>query len=221
MVVKDNIDTSQMPTTAGTLPLENFQPAKDAFQVRKLREAGAIIIAKANLAELAQSWQTYSPVGGQTLNPYDTSREPGGSSGGTAVAVTANFAVAGLGTDTCGSNRLPAGLNNLYGLRPTSGLLLTSGRHPLLLEPRRGRPHGAHREGPGDRARCHRRSGPCRPDHRPLQTSFVDAVDADGLEGRRIGVLTRAARETFNYGKAHGRHRAETLSRRWRRAVRN
>ena len=157
VVVKDNIDTSEMPTTGGTLALEHFQPAKDAFQVRQLREAGAIILAKANLAELAQSWETYSPVGGQTLNPYDTSREPGGSSGGTAVAVTANFAAVGLGTDTCGSNRLPAGLNNLYGLRPTSGLSSRAGVIPFSSTLDDRRPHGAHREGPGDHARCHRR----------------------------------------------------------------
>jgi Asp-tRNA(Asn)/Glu-tRNA(Gln) amidotransferase A subunit family amidase len=82
--------------------------AEDAFQVRKLRKAGAVIIGKANLFEFALGWTTVSSLGGQTLNPYDLSRDPGGSSGGTAVAVTANFAAAGLGTDTCGSIRLPA-----------------------------------------------------------------------------------------------------------------
>jgi amidase len=202
VVVKDNIDTSQMPTTAGTLPLENFLPAKDAFQVRELREAGAIIIAKANLAELAQSWQTYSPVGGQTLNPYDTSREPGGSSGGTAVAVTANFAAVGLGTDTCGSNRLPAGLTNLYGLRPTSGLSSRAGVIPF----------SSTLDAVGPMARTIRDlaivleatagKDPADPTTVPLTTSFVDAVDADGLEGRRIGVLNpdlTGAR--FSYGE--------------------
>lgn len=189
VVVKDNIDTSQMPTTAGTLSLENFQPARDAFQVRRLREAGAIIIAKANLAELAQSWQTYSPIGGQTLNPYDTSREPGGSSGGTAVAVTANLAVVGLGTDTCGSNRLPAGLNNLYGLRPSSGLSSRAGVVPF----------SSSLDAVGPMARTIRdlaivldvTAGQDRADPTtvPLTTSLVDALDPDGLEGRRIGIL--------------------------------
>jgi amidase len=198
VVVKDNIDTSEMLTTGGTLPLEDFQPVRDAFQVRKLRDAGAIIIAKANLAELAQSAQTYSPVGGQTLNPYDTSREPGGSSGGTAVAVTANFAVAGLGTDTCGSIRLPAGLNNLYGLRPTHGLSSRAGVIPL----------SSSLDEVGPMARTVRDlavmldatagQDPDDPATVPLSTSFVDAVDAEGLEGRRIGVVR------FAWGKRMG-----------------
>ncbi|MFC5177758.1 amidase [Nocardioides taihuensis] len=202
VVVKDNIDTSEMPTTGGTLALEHFRPAEDAFQVDQLREAGAIIIAKANLAELAQSWQTYSPVGGQTLNPYDTSREPGGSSGGTAVAVTANFAAVGLGTDTCGSNRLPAGLNNLYGLRPTSGL---SSRAGVI-------PYSSSLDAVGPMARSVRDlaitldatagKDPADPTTVPLRTSFVDAVDPDGLHGRRIGVLTRSGMgEPIDYGK--------------------
>lgn len=198
VVVKDNMDTSQMPTTGGTFQLEDFVPARDAFQVRKLREAGAIIIAKANLATLATSWQTYSPVGGQTLNPYDPSREPGGSSGGTAVAVTANFAVVGLGTDTCGSNRLPAGLNNLYGLRPTSGLSSRAGVIPF----------SSSLDAVGPMARTIRDlaivldatagQDPADPTTVPLRTSFVDAVEADGLEGRRIGVLK------FPYDKKMG-----------------
>ncbi len=202
VVVKDNIDTSEMPTTGGTLPLEHFQPARDAFQVRQLREAGAIILAKANLAELAQSWQTYSTVGGQTLNPYDTSREPGGSSGGTAVAVTANFAAVGLGTDTCGSNRLPAGLNNLYGLRPTSGLSSRAGVIPF----------SSTLDTVGPMARTVRDlaitldatagKDPADPTTVPLQTSFVEAADADGLQGRRIGVLQSDGGERFNYGRA-------------------
>lgn len=202
VVVKDNIDTSDMPTTAGTLALEDFRPARDAFQVRKLRQAGAIILAKANLAELAQSWQTYSTVGGQTLNPYATTREPGGSSGGTAVAVTANFAVAGLGTDTCGSNRLPAGLNNLYGLRPTSGRSSRAGVIPV----------SSSLDAVGPMARTVKDlaivldatagQDPADPTTVPLTTAFLDAVDADGLEGRRIGILHRSGSgERIRYGK--------------------
>lgn len=189
VVVKDNIDTAEMPTTAGSLVLEHFRPARDAFQVRRLRAAGAIILAKANLAELAQSSNSYSTIGGQTLMPYDTSFDPGGSSGGTAVAVTANFAVAGLGTDTCGSVRLPAGVNNVYGLRPTYGLSSRAGVVPwsssldevgpmartigdlaILMDVTAG-------EDPDD------------PTTVPTQTSLVDALDPDGLEGRRIGIL--------------------------------
>jgi Asp-tRNA(Asn)/Glu-tRNA(Gln) amidotransferase A subunit family amidase len=189
VVVKDNIDTEQMPTTGGTPVLTDFQPAEDAFQVRRLREAGAIILGKANLATLAQSWQTYSAVDGQTLNPYDPSREPGGSSGGTAVAVTANFAAAGLGTDTCGSNRLPAGLNNLYGLRPTSGLSSRAGVIPF----------SSSLDEVGPVARTIRDlalvldatvgKDPADPTAVPVRTSFAAAVDAHGLKGRRIGIL--------------------------------
>jgi amidase len=189
LVVKDNIDTAKMPTTAGTRVLEHFQPARDAFQVRKLREAGAIILAKANLAELAQSSNSYSTVGGQTLSPYDTTREPGGSSGGTAVAVAANLAVAGLGQDTCGSIRHPAGLNNVYGLRPTYGLSSRAGAVPFSSS--------LDELGPMTRTVADLAiivditSGvdPEDPATVPTQTSLVDALDPGGLKGRRIGVV--------------------------------
>ena len=189
VVVKDNIDTAEMPTTAGNLVLEHFRPAEDAFQVRMLRRAGAIVLAKTNLPEFASSWETWSPVGGQTLNPYDTSRSPGGSSGGTAVAVTANFAVAGLGTDTCGSNRLPAGLNNLYSLRPTRGLSSRAGVVPYSAT--------ADEVGPMARSIIDLATmldatagrDPADPTTVQVRTDFVAAVDADGLEGRRVGVL--------------------------------
>ena len=189
LVVKDNIDTAEMPTTAGTPVLEDFRPARDAFQVRRLRQAGAIIIAKANLAELAQSSNSYSPVGGQTLMPYNPSFDPGGSSGGTAVAVTANFAAAGLGTDTCGSIRLPAGLNNVYGLRPTYGLSSRAGVVPWSSS--------LDEVGPmartiGDLAILMDITAGEDPDD-PItvatKTSLVDALDPDGLNGRRIGIL--------------------------------
>ena len=130
VVVKDNIDAADMPTTAGSLALKGFIPDADAFQVRKLRKAGAIIIGKTNLDQFAQGWTTVSSLEGQTLSPYDLSRDPGGSSGGSAVAVTANFAVAGFGTDSCGSVRFPASLNDLYGLRPTIGLSSRTGLIP-------------------------------------------------------------------------------------------
>ena len=189
LVVKDNIDTAEMPTTAGTPVLEHFRPARDAFQVRRLRQAGAIIIAKANLAELAQSSDSYSTVGGQTRMPYDPTLEPGGSSGGTAVAVTANFAMAGLGTDTCGSIRLPAGLNNVYGLRPTYGLSSRAGVVPFSSS--------FDEVGPmartvGDLAILMDVTAGQDPDDPitvPTHRSLVDALDPEGLKGRRIGIL--------------------------------
>src|SRR6202008_2536780 len=106
-------------------------PADDAFQVKKLRDAGAVILAKTNLQELASGYVTVGSMGGQTKNPYDLTRNPGGSSGGTGAAVAANFAAAGLGTDTCGSIRIPAANNNLVGLRGTQGLSSIAGIVPL------------------------------------------------------------------------------------------
>ncbi|MEU1276615.1 amidase [Streptomyces sp. NPDC005799] len=131
IVVKDNYDTVDMPTTAGSESLKSFQPRYDSTQVKRLRAAGAIIIAKTNLHEFAAGVTTISSLGGQTRDPYDQTRNPGGSSGGTAAAVASSFAAAGLGTDTCGSIRLPASYNNLVGLRPTKGLTSISGVAPL------------------------------------------------------------------------------------------
>jgi amidase len=122
VIVKDNYGTADMQTTAGTLALLGFVPSRDAFQVRKLREAGAVLIGKSNLHELASGITTVGSAFGQTLNPYDPSRNPGGSSGGTAAAIAASFAAAGMGSDTCGSIRIPASMNSLVGLRPTKGM---------------------------------------------------------------------------------------------------
>src|SRR6202163_1069937 len=133
IVVKDNYATADMPTTGGSLALEGFETRRDAFMVKKLRDAGAVIVGKTNLHELAYGITTISSLGGQTRNPYDTTRNPGGSSGGTGAAVAANFAAAGMGTDTCGSIRYPAAHNSLVGLRPTMGLSSRSGIIPLAL----------------------------------------------------------------------------------------
>ena len=131
IVVKDNYDTADLPTTAGSIALRGSRPDRDAFQVRRLRDAGVVIVGKTNLHEFARGITTVSSLGGQTRNPYDPTRNPGGSSGGTGAAVAADFAVAGLGTDTCGSIRYPAAHNNLVGLRPTLGLSSRSGIVPL------------------------------------------------------------------------------------------
>jgi amidase len=131
IVVKDNYVTEDMPTTGGTKALEGFMPGRDAFMVKKLRDAGAVIVGKTNLHELAYGITTISSAGGQTHNPYDPTRNPGGSSGGTGAAVAANFAAAGMGTDTCGSIRYPSASNNLVGLRGTLGLSSRDGIIPL------------------------------------------------------------------------------------------
>jgi amidase len=131
LVIKDNYDTVDMPTSAASIALATFEPAKDAFQVGRLREAGAIILGKTNLHELAAGIVTVSSLGGQTRNPYDPTRNPGGSSGGTGAAIAASFAPAGLGTDTCGSIRIPSAHNGLVGLRPSAGLSSRAGVVPL------------------------------------------------------------------------------------------
>jgi amidase len=132
VVLKDNFDTADMPTTGGSVLLEGSIPPDDAFVVRKLREAGAVIIGKANLSEFA-SGGAYGSLGGQTLNPHDLARNPSGSSGGTGVAVAAAYAVVGLGTDTGGSVRGPSAANGIVGLKPTHGLLSRDGIIPLAL----------------------------------------------------------------------------------------
>lgn len=131
LVIKDNYDTADMPTTGSTIALATLRPARDAFQVARLRRAGAVIVGKTNLHELAAGIVSVSSLGGQTRNPYDPSRNPGGSSGGTGAAIAASFAAAGLGSDTCGSIRVPAAHNHLVGLRPTMGLTSRSGIMPL------------------------------------------------------------------------------------------
>jgi amidase len=131
VVVKDNYATLDMPTSGATVALKGFLTGRDAFQVKKLRDAGAVILGKTNLHELAYGLTSVSSLGGQTRNPYDPARNPGGSSGGTAAAVAASFAAAGMGTDTCGSIRIPAASNNLVGLRGTLGLASRDGIIPL------------------------------------------------------------------------------------------
>ena len=131
VLLKDNFDTNDMATTGGCLALSSHQPKDDAFQVRRLRDAGAVILGKVNLHELALGLTTVSSIGGQTLDPYDLTRAPGGSSGGSAVAATMNFAAATLGTDTAGSIRIPSCHNNVVGLRPTIGLSSRAGIIPF------------------------------------------------------------------------------------------
>ena len=131
LLLKDNFETRGMPTTAGSVLLQGFQPDHDAEVVMRLRAAGAVILGKTNMHEFAYGITTVGSGFGATRNPYNTDRNPGGSSGGTAAAVTANFATAGLGTDTCGSIRIPAAHTNLVGLRGTQGLVSRSGIVPL------------------------------------------------------------------------------------------
>ncbi|MCO6009885.1 indoleacetamide hydrolase [Actinoallomurus purpureus] len=121
IAVKDNIDTVDLPTTGGTPALRTHRPAADADAVRLLRQAGALVLGKTNLHELAYGVTSGNGAFGPVANPYDTGRIAGGSSGGTAAAVAARLAAAGLGTDTGGSVRMPASLCGVAGLRPTMG----------------------------------------------------------------------------------------------------
>ncbi|MGC4071505.1 MAG: amidase family protein [Nibricoccus sp.] len=131
VLLKDNYDTFDMPTTAGSKALVGHMAKDDAFTVAKLRAAGAIIFAKVNLAELAGSGVSISSLMGQTYNPYDLTRTPGGSSGGTGSAIAAVFGIIGTGTDTGQSTRSPASANNGVGLRPTFGLISRDGIIPI------------------------------------------------------------------------------------------
>src|SRR5206468_10702102 len=135
VLVKDNYETLDMPTTAGALSLKGMMTGKDAFVVKRLRDAGAVMIAKSNMAEFA-----FSPVEtvnsilpGYTRNPYDTRRVTAGSSGGSAAATAANLAAMGLASDTGDSIRGPAAHQALVGLRSTMGLVSRAGVVPLSL----------------------------------------------------------------------------------------
>jgi amidase len=130
IILKDNFNTSDMPTTGGNVAMKGSMPTSDAFTVDKMRKAGAIILAKSNLQEFARGGVSISSLGGQVLNPYDFTRTPGGSSGGTGAAITSNFAVLGTGSDTGQSIRSPASANSLVGVRPTRGLVSRAGVVP-------------------------------------------------------------------------------------------
>lgn len=134
VIVKDNINVVGMPSTAGSLALQNYYPEDDAFIIKKLKKAGAIILAKSNMAEWAFSpMHTESSTHGTTHNPYNTKYVPAGSSGGTAASISSNFGTVGLGTDTGNSIRGPSSHCGLVGFRTTLGLISRSGIVPLFL----------------------------------------------------------------------------------------
>lgn len=177
VVIKDNFETADMPTTGGSIALAGFRTGKDADQVKKLRDAGAVIFAKTNLHELAAGITTISSLGGQTRNAYDPARNPGGSSGGTASAVAASFAAAGMGSDTCGSIRIPASANNLFGLRVTPGVSSTAGVIPLS--------HTQDVAGPLARSV----SDLVTMLDATVPATYRSALDTAALRGKRIGLL--------------------------------
>ena len=191
MVLKDNLDTTDMPTTAGSVMLAGSLPPDDAFLVRKLREAGAIILAKVNMSEFA-SGGAMSSLGGRTRNPHDLTRTPSGSSGGTGAAIAAAYAQVGLGTDTGGSVRGPSTANGIAGLKPTYGLLSRDGIVPLALSFDTAGPMARHvydvaaalgvmtGVDPADDATA------ASAGH--FRTDYTQYLEPDALQGARIGV---------------------------------
>jgi amidase len=131
VLLKDNIDTFDMPTSNGSVILKDAIPPDDAYITDALRDAGALILGKAAMGEFAGG--SYNTVSGQTINPYNFKRQTGGSSSGSGAAVAANFAVLAVGTDTSTSVRGPAAFNGIVGLRPTTGLISRGGIAPKNL----------------------------------------------------------------------------------------
>jgi len=193
VLLKDNINTHDMPTTGGSQSLAGYTPATDAAITQKLRAAGAIILAKVNLHEFAVWGETVSSVLGQTLNPYDLARTPGGSSGGTGAGLAANFALVGIGTDTVNSIRSPASANCLVGLRPTLGLSSCAGIIPYSFT----------QDAAGPLARTVTDAARVLNvliGYDPLDAAtawsigntdsdYTKSLKVDGLKGKRIGVL--------------------------------
>jgi len=195
IIVKDNYDIAGLPTTAGSLSLKYSMPPRDAFQVRKLREAGAVVLAKSNMAEFARSpFETVnSLVPGHTRNPYALDRVPAGSSGGTAAAVAANFGAVGLGTDTGNSIRGPASHTSLVGIRSTMGLTSRAGIVPLFLDRDIGGPMARTVADAVAVFDVIAGTDPADPATAPAQgrrpDSYLKSLDQDGLKGARVGVL--------------------------------
>jgi amidase len=191
-----------MPTSAGSLSLKGSIPPGDAFQVRKLREAGALLLAKSNMAEFA--WSPFETLGsllpGYTRNPYALDRVPAGSSGGTAAAVAANFGAVGLGTDTGNSIRGPSSHTSLVGIRSTMGLTSRAGIVPLFLNRDIGGPMArtvADAVAVFDVVAGYDPADPvtaASEGKRP--ESYLKSLDKDGLRGARIGALRQLFRET-------------------------
>jgi amidase len=203
IVLKDNFDTADMPTTGGSKTLAQSVPPDDAFAVKRFREAGAIVLAKANLTELALTGTTVSSLGGQTRNPYDLTRTAGGSSGGTGAAVAANLAAAGTGSDTGQSIRSPASATALVGLRPTRGLISRDGIMPFSSTQDEIGPMTRTVEDAARMLDVMAGYDPADPitafsaGHVP--TTYTAYLDRNGLKGARIGLLaTFSGREAIH-----------------------
>jgi amidase len=194
VIVKDNINTAGLPTTAGALALKDYIPGENAFIIERLVEAGAIIIAKSNMAEWAFSpMHTESSTAGTTRNPYNTAYVPAGSSGGTAAAVAANFGAIGLGTDTGNSIRGPSSHCALVGFRTTLGLVSRSAIVPLYLRNDVVGPMGRTVEDATKILEIIAGYDPKDPltkySQGKISDNYRQFLVKDGLKGARIGVL--------------------------------
>ena len=194
VIVKDNYDTKGLQTTAGSLAMKWFLPDDDAFMVKKLREAGAIVLAKSNMAEWAfNPYLTISSIAGITRNPYDLERVPAGSSGGTGAAVAASFGEVGIGTDTGNSIRGPSSHNALVGIRPTMGLTSRDGIVPLYLRNDIGGPMARTVEDAARMLQVLAGYDPADPITKEsdgkIPKDYTKFLDKNGLKGARIGVF--------------------------------
>lgn len=207
VVLKDNIDThDKMATTAGSRAMVNSFPLKDSYVAKQLKDAGAIIIGKANLSEWANfrgqlSTSGWSGLGGQTKNPYVLDRNPCGSSSGSAVAVSANLTLLAIGTETNGSIVCPSNANGIVGIKPTVGLVSRSGVIPISFT----------QDTPGPMARTVRDAAIClgaivgvdTADEKTLESQgkyfndYTQFLKEDGLNGKRIGFYTEPIGKNF------------------------
>ena len=198
LIVKDNFETTDLPTTAGSLSLQGFVSGRDAFQVRRARAAGAIVLAKSNMAEFAFTpYETVSSIlPGYTKNPYALDRVTAGSSGGSAAAAAANFGAVALGTDTGNSIRGPSSHQALVGIRSTMGLTSRGGVVPLFLAYDVAGPMA---RTVADAVAVFQVIAGHDPDD-PLTEAargraipdYAASLRRDGLRGARVGVLTQA-----------------------------
>jgi len=199
VLLKDNIDTADMPTTAGSVALAGSTPPDDAFLTAGLREAGAIILGKTTLTEFANFMTDgmpngYSSWGGQGLNPYDLRDDPSGSSSGSAIAAAAGMAAAAVGTETSGSILSPSRANSVTGLKPTLGLISRDGIVPIGESQDTAGPMG--RSVADIAALLGAMTGVDPADPRTVEqaghahSDYTQFLDPDALEGARIGVAT-------------------------------
>lgn len=197
ILVKDQAETANIPTSFGSTAFNNYVPNEDATVVTKLKESGAIVLAKTNLPDWASSWFGYSSVLGHTKNPYALDRDPGGSSAGTGAGVAANLGTIGIGEDTGGSIRVPASCCNLYGIRVTTGLVSRTGLSPLVKRQDTAGPMARTVE---DMARLLDVITGYDSDDKwtgtttlaEFEGTYTDHLNRDALDGARLGVLRDA-----------------------------